>query len=125
MRKALIVLIVLLGVFLAIGCAGEEPAPNETGTPEQAVTEVEVVTGEEAVTPVQEVVAVTETVEETPVQAVTPAEESARTISIGGENRSIQRTVIEDENGTKRIVTNITGERGTISRTKTENTTEE
>ena len=39
MRKALVILIVLFGVFLAIGCAGEKGgAPNETGTPEQAVT---------------------------------------------------------------------------------------
>ena len=50
-RKALIILIVLFGVFLAIGCAGDKPVtPNETGTPEQAVTPVEVVTsiGEKA-----------------------------------------------------------------------------
>jgi hypothetical protein len=125
MKKLLVVLLVLLGVFLAIGCAGNQnesqaPAgtPGEAGTPEQAVTAVEVVTGKETVTPVQEVVAVTETVQQTPVQAVTPAERSGRNISIGGDNRSIQRTVVKDENGTH-IVTNITGERGTISRTKT------
>ncbi|MDR7667143.1 cytochrome b5 domain-containing protein [Methanosarcina sp. Z-7115] len=45
MRKVLIILIMLLGVFLAIGCAGNKPiTPNETGTPEQAVTPAEVVT---------------------------------------------------------------------------------
>ncbi len=39
MRKALIILIVLLGLFLAIGCMGNKPVtPNETVTPEQAVT---------------------------------------------------------------------------------------
>lgn len=39
-RKALIILIVLFGVFLAIGCVeNEQGTPNETGTPEQAVTE--------------------------------------------------------------------------------------
>jgi predicted heme/steroid binding protein len=44
-RKALIILIVLFGVFLAIGCAGNKPVtPNETGTPEQAVTPVKVAT---------------------------------------------------------------------------------
>jgi len=45
MRKALIILIVLLGVFLAIGCVGNKPVtPNETGTPKQAVTPGEVFT---------------------------------------------------------------------------------
>ena len=40
MRKALVILIVLFGVFLAIGCAGnKEKAPNETGTPVEAVTD--------------------------------------------------------------------------------------
>ena len=59
MRKALIILIVLFGVFLAIGCAGNKPVtPNETGTPEQAVTPDE---------------AITEAVKETPVAEVTPA----------------------------------------------------
>ncbi len=51
MRKALIILIVLLGLFLAIGCAGnKQVTPNETGTSEQAVTPTEVVTpaGEKA-----------------------------------------------------------------------------
>ena len=45
MKKALIILIVLFGVFLAIGCAGEEErAPNETRAPEQTVTPAEAVT---------------------------------------------------------------------------------
>lgn len=51
LRKALIILIVLLGVFLAIGCAGNKPVtPNETGTPEKAVTPAQAVTpaGEKA-----------------------------------------------------------------------------
>jgi predicted heme/steroid binding protein len=39
MRKALIIMIVLLGLFLAIGCMGNKPVtPNETVTPKQAVT---------------------------------------------------------------------------------------
>ncbi|AKB51438.1 acidic integral membrane protein [Methanosarcina barkeri str. Wiesmoor] len=73
MKKSLIILIVLFGVFLAIGCAGQQ-APNETETPVQAVTGAEAVTGTEAVTPVQEVVTATEAVEETPVTEVTSAE---------------------------------------------------
>ena len=91
MRKALVMLIVLFGVFLAIGCAGQQ-APNETGTPVQAVTEAEAVTGAEAVTPVQEAVTTTEAVEETPVTEVTPAETVTE-----AEN------VTETENVTKRI----------------------
>ena len=48
MRKSLIVLIVLLGVFFAIGCVGNKPGtPNETGTPKQAVTPGEVFTPNE------------------------------------------------------------------------------
>jgi len=39
MRKTLIVMIVLLGLFLAIGCMGSKPGtPNETETPKQVVT---------------------------------------------------------------------------------------
>ena len=51
MRKALIIMIVFFGFFLAIGCVGNKPVtPNETGTPEQAITPAEVVTptGQEA-----------------------------------------------------------------------------
>ena len=45
MRKALIIIIVLLGLFLVIGCMGNKPiTPNETVTPKPAVTP----TGEEA-----------------------------------------------------------------------------
>lgn len=45
MRKALIILIVLLSIFLTIGCTENKPVTqNETGTPEQAVTPVEAVT---------------------------------------------------------------------------------
>jgi predicted heme/steroid binding protein len=51
MRKALIILIVLLSIFLTIGCTENKPVTqNETRTPEQAVTPVEIVTptGEKA-----------------------------------------------------------------------------
>ena len=51
MRKALIILIVLFGSFLIMGCTENKPVtPNETGTPEKAVTSAEVVTptGEKA-----------------------------------------------------------------------------
>lgn len=45
MRKALIMMIVLLGLFLAIGCMGNKPVtPNETGTQKQVATPA----GEEA-----------------------------------------------------------------------------
>jgi Predicted heme/steroid binding protein len=50
-RKALIILTVLFGIFLAIGCAGNKSVPpNETGTPEQTVPPSEAVTptGEKA-----------------------------------------------------------------------------
>jgi predicted heme/steroid binding protein len=44
-RKTLIILIVLFGVFLAIGCTGNrQVTPNETRTPEQAATPSEVTT---------------------------------------------------------------------------------
>lgn len=51
MRKALIILIVLLSIFLTIGCTENKPVTqNESRTPEQAVTPVEIVTptGEKA-----------------------------------------------------------------------------
>lgn len=51
MRKALIIFIVLLSIFLTIGCTENKPVTqNETRTPEQAVTPVEIVTptGEKA-----------------------------------------------------------------------------
>jgi hypothetical protein len=64
MRKALVILIVLFGVFLAIGCAGQKGgAPNQTVTPVEAITPAEAVTPVEAVTPAEAV---------TPVEAVTP-----------------------------------------------------
>ncbi|AKB52680.1 hypothetical protein MSBRW_3427 [Methanosarcina barkeri str. Wiesmoor] len=60
MRKALIVLVVLFGIFLAIGCAGNKPVTsNETGTPGQAVTPAE---------------DITEAVKETPVTEISPSE---------------------------------------------------
>lgn len=44
-RKALITLIVLLGIFLSIGCTENiSGTQNETGTPKQAVTPAEVIT---------------------------------------------------------------------------------
>jgi len=46
MRKALIIMILLLGLFLAIGCVGNKPVtPNETVTPaeRQNVTEATVI----------------------------------------------------------------------------------
>lgn len=59
MKKALIILIVLFGVFLSTGCAGEEErATDETGAPEQTVTPVE------AVTPIEEEETETQTVAE-------------------------------------------------------------
>lgn len=51
MRKALIILIVLLSIFLTIGCTENKPVTqNESRAPEQAVTPVEIVTptGEKA-----------------------------------------------------------------------------
>ncbi len=79
MRKALIILIVLFGVFLAIGCAGNEPVtPNETGTPEQAVTASEVV-------------------KETPVAETTPAEVVAPT----GEKATERQNATEMQNVTE------------------------
>jgi predicted heme/steroid binding protein len=56
MRKALVIMIVLLGLFLAIGCVSNKPVvtTNETGTQKQAVT------------PVEEKVTETQNVTETP-----------------------------------------------------------
>ena len=55
MRRALLILIVLFGIFLTIGCTENEPGtPNETGTPEQAITPAETVTsGVEKATEIQ------------------------------------------------------------------------
>jgi predicted heme/steroid binding protein len=59
-RKALIILTVLFGVFLAIGCAGNKPVTsNETGTSGQTVTPAG---------------AITEAVKETSVAGINPAE---------------------------------------------------
>ncbi len=64
MRKALLILILLLGFFLIIGCTENKPVTsNETGTPEQAVTSAK------AVTPTG--VAMTETQTVTEMQNVT------------------------------------------------------
>lgn len=38
LRKEIIILIVLFGVFLAIGCTGNKTSPNTTVTPNNAVT---------------------------------------------------------------------------------------
>jgi predicted heme/steroid binding protein len=71
MRKALIISIVLFGVFLAIGCAGNKPVtPNETVTPEQTVTPAQAVT--EAVTPAGEQVNTSQTTAEMQNATVSP-----------------------------------------------------
>ena len=42
MRKAIVILIVFFGVFVAIGCAGQKgETPNQTVTPAEAVTPAE------------------------------------------------------------------------------------
>jgi predicted heme/steroid binding protein len=76
-RKALILLVVLFGIFLAIGCAGNKPVtPNETGTPKQAVTPIE---------------AITEAVKETPVTEISPA----NTVTPTGEKATERQTATE------------------------------
>ena len=87
MRKGFIIFMVLLSVFLAIGCTGsnkEQPA-NKTETPAS-----------------------------TPVREVTPATETARTITIGGNNTSASRTTIVGNNTTATSTT-IAGKRDTIT----------
>jgi hypothetical protein len=121
MRKALVILIVLFGVFLAIGCAGQKSgAPNETGTPEKAVTEVQVVTGVEAVTPVQEVVVETAVIKETPVTEVTPAmgvTPATAVVNVTGKENVTQPIVIvkktKHEENITRIQTTTTPSRNT------------
>jgi predicted heme/steroid binding protein len=52
LRKDLIILIVLFGIFLAIGCAGNKPVtPNETGASNASVTPVTAVTAAKVITP--------------------------------------------------------------------------
>jgi predicted heme/steroid binding protein len=81
--KALIILIVLFGVFLAIGCAGNKPGtPNETGTSGQAVTPAG---------------AITEAIKETPVAGINPAEPVTPT----GGNVTERQTVTERQNVTE------------------------
>ncbi|HEY3361106.1 MAG TPA: hypothetical protein VGK06_04555 [Methanosarcina sp.] len=71
MRKAIVILIVLFGVFLAIGCTGQKGgAPNQTVTPVEAVTPAETVTPAEAMTPTEIV---------TPAEAITPTENKSVT----------------------------------------------
>ncbi len=83
MKKALIILIVLFGVFLAMGCAGNKPVtPNEKGTPEQAVTPAG---------------SITEAVKETPVAEITPAE----VVTPTGEKVTGRQTATEVQNLTK------------------------
>ncbi|AKB58500.1 cytochrome b5-like heme/steroid binding domain-containing protein [Methanosarcina barkeri] len=84
MRKALIILVVLFGIFLATGCAGnKQVTPNETGTPEQAVTPAE---------------GITEAVKETPVTEISPVEEGTPTIK----NTTERQTAIEMQNMTRK-----------------------
>lgn len=120
MRKFLLILLVLFGVFLAIGCTGNKGG-NETGgpgTPVQAVTPVTVVTGTQAVTPVQQVVVETAKVEETPVTAITPAvgvtEAGIRSTTITGNNTTATRTVVVGNNTTasRTTVTRVTPSTG-------------
>ena len=77
MRKGLIILAVLFGVFLAMGCMGnKQVTPNETETPRQDVTPVGVMTETMKETPVAET---------TPVSVGTPAgKETAETQNVTG-----------------------------------------
>jgi len=76
MKKPLILLVVLFGMFLAIGCAGNSPGtPNETGTSEQAGTPAEL--------------AVTETVKETPVLETTPISAETSTVEKPTEEQAV------------------------------------
>ena len=84
MRKALVILIVLFGVFLAIGCAG-----NKGGTPKATVTPVQ------AITPVKEV---------TPVKQVTKT-------TIAGNNTTVNKTTIIGNNTTA-TKTTVTSNKG-------------
>jgi hypothetical protein len=84
MRKALIILIVFLGVFLAIGCAGNKSGtPNETGTPEQAGVPAEAVKG----TPVAEI---------TPAEVVTPTGEKTSEMQNVTETPGIKEYTLEE-----------------------------
>src|SRR5512133_2522833 len=67
MRKALIILIGLLGLFLAIGCMGNKPVtPNETGTQKQVVTQAgEETTERQTATEMQNVTEIPKTKEYT------------------------------------------------------------
>ena len=86
MKKALIILIVLFGVFLAIGCAGQKGgAPNETGTPVQAVTEA---------------------VKETPVTEVTPAEAVTEAENVT-ETENVTKRISSTQRKKERILENI------------------
>ncbi|MDW5550329.1 hypothetical protein [Methanosarcina sp.] len=109
MKKMLTILILLLGIFLAIGCTGQrEETPNVTGTPAgevenitpaEAGTPAQVVTPVEAVTPVEVVTPVKEVVAETPVVAVTPAEDDTVTES---ENANTTQNVTKHVSSTQR-----------------------
>lgn len=66
MNTKIIVLLLVLGVVLFSGCAGnEQPSPEENATPEETVTPDEIATPEETETP-------TETETETPDEVETP-----------------------------------------------------
>lgn len=52
MGKELIIFLIVLGAFLAIGCIGNKPVtPNETGAPNTSVSPVTAVTEAKVVTP--------------------------------------------------------------------------
>jgi predicted heme/steroid binding protein len=77
-RKALIILIVLFGVFLVIGCEGNKPGtPNEMGTSEQAVTPAG---------------AITEAVKETPAAGINPSEIVTPTEGNATERQNVTET---------------------------------
>ncbi|WP_292378658.1 hypothetical protein [Methanosarcina sp. UBA289] len=117
MRKALVILIVLFGVFLAIGCAGQK-APNETATPVKGVTPVKEVTPVEEVTPVKEVTPVTG-VENVTGKNVTNVTGKENVTNVSGQNITIkkkheQKTPIElgTPTGTQTPARNVTGTTG-------------
>ena len=84
MRKALIILLVLISIFLAIGCAGNKPGiPNETRTSGQAVTPAGATTEAVKVTPVAGI---------TPAEVLTPAERNATERQTATERLNVTET---------------------------------
>jgi predicted heme/steroid binding protein len=81
MKKTLIILVILFGAFLAIGCAG---TTNESQAP--AGTPAEAASTEQAGTPVE---TITETANETPVVETTPASAGTPTAEKTTEGQAI------------------------------------